>query len=82
MTDKEYIKCSITFSGIPESKIRSFTKKDGTEESALDLTIIKRKSPDKYGHDIAVFVSQSKEEWESKAPKIFIGNGKIFGSEY
>ena len=32
---------------------------------------------DNYGNNASVFVSQTKEERESKAPKKFVGNGKV-----
>ena len=32
---------------------------------------------DDYGNNASVFVSQTKEERESKTPKKFVGNGKV-----
>lgn len=71
------LKGNITFADIPESKLRHFTRKDGTEDTGLDISIIQRKEPDKFGNTHAIYVTQKKEEWLNKEPKIFIGNARI-----
>jgi hypothetical protein len=35
----------------------------------------------KFGHNVSVIVEQSKEERDAKAPKKFVGNGKVFWTQ-
>jgi hypothetical protein len=42
----------------------------------LNLTISVNDQDDQYGNNISVWGSQSKEEREAKANRVFIGNGK------
>lgn len=73
-----YLKCNITFANIPEDKLRHFTRKDGSEDTALNFTIVKRKTPDVFGNTHCIYVSQTKEEVDRKDQKIFIGTGKLY----
>lgn len=43
----------------------------------LNLTISINDSVDNYGNNVSLTESQSKEERDSKAPKKYIGNGKV-----
>lgn len=43
----------------------------------LSLTISLNDKTDNYGNNVAVSVGQTKEERESKAPKTYLGNGKV-----
>jgi hypothetical protein len=71
------LKCNITFANIPESKLKHFTRRDGTEDIGLNLSIVRMRNKDKFGNTHTIYVSQTKEEWERKEPKIFIGSGKV-----
>lgn len=73
-----YLKCNITFADIPEDKLRHFKRKNGTEDTALNFTIVKRKTTDVYGNTHCIYVSQTKEEVNRKDQKIFIGTGKLY----
>ena len=45
-----------------------------------NLTINLNDTKDKFDNDCSVILSQSKEERESKAPKTYIGNGRVVWS--
>ena len=42
----------------------------------LNFDIIVNDEPDKYGKDVSLTLSQTKEERTAKEKKVFIGNGK------
>jgi hypothetical protein len=65
---------SICVSDIPKSKF----KKLENGKVYLKLIVSKRKEIDKYGNDLAVSVSKTKEEREAKAETIYCGSGKAF----
>lgn len=44
----------------------------------INLCIAARRQPDQYGNTHAIWVSQSKEERENKAEKVYVGNGKEY----
>lgn len=72
----EIIQASINLSKIDKSKIKVVDLKDGTKASFLDITIFINDEKDKYDNIASITISQSKEERESKAAKIYLGNGK------
>jgi hypothetical protein len=66
------IKCSINLNEIPKHKII-----DGKKGKYLPITITLNNDPDQFGNQGPMIVEQSKEERESKAPKVYLGNVKI-----
>ena len=50
-------------------------------EKGLSITISSSDEADKYGQNVAAWVSQSKDEREAKKPKYYVGNGKVFWSD-
>lgn len=46
----------------------------------INVCISDRKEPDKFGNDVTVFVSQTKEERDLKAPVVYCGQGKNYGA--
>lgn len=48
-----------------------------TNEESVNITISINDTVDQYGNNASIWVSQTKEEREVKAPKVYIGNGKI-----
>lgn len=62
---------SINLDKIPEDKIKRTDK-----GSFVDVAIIVKDEPDQYEKDVALHISQSKEERIGKVPRIYIGNGK------
>lgn len=69
---------SICVSDIPKNRIT--TAKNG--KKYLNITVDDRKAPDKYGNDVTVYLTQTKEERAAKVDKTYIGNGKkiVFNS--
>ena len=43
----------------------------------LNLSVTINEKTDSYGNNVSLTLSQSKEERESKAPKTYLGNGKV-----
>lgn len=66
------INLSICLSDIPKDRI----KKASNGKLYVGLTIRKRKEKDQYEQDIYSFISQTKEEREAKADKVYTGNGR------
>ena len=48
-----------------------------TNEESVNVTISLNDTPDQYGNNASIWVSQTKEERDAKAPKVYIGNGKV-----
>jgi len=63
---------SIDLTKIPKDKII-----DGKKGKYLPITITINDELDNYGNNGPVMVSQSKEERESKAAKVYLGNVKV-----
>ena len=63
---------SINLNEIPKDKII-----DGKKGKYLNITITVNDTVDQFGNQGPIVVSQSKEERESKAPKKYVGNGKV-----
>ncbi len=62
---------SIDLSKIEKAKIVK-----GKKGSYLDITGFINDEVDQYGNNVAIIVSQSKEEREVKTPRVYLGNGK------
>jgi hypothetical protein len=43
----------------------------------LNVSIIVDDKNDKFGNNVSITLSQSKEERDAKAPKTYMGNGKV-----
>jgi len=66
------IKASINLNEIPKHKII-----DGKKGKYLPITITLNDEVDQFGNQGPVLVEQSKEERESKATKVYLGNVKV-----
>ena len=66
--------CSICVTDIPRDAFK--LAKNG--KKYLNFVINKRKEVDKFGNDLTIQLSQTKEEKESKMAKVYIGQGKTF----
>jgi hypothetical protein len=66
------INTSINLNSIPKDKII-----DGAKGKYLPLTITINDEVDQFGNQGPVTVAQSKEERESKAAKVYLGNVKV-----
>jgi len=66
------IKASINLNDIPKHKII-----DGKKGKYLPITITLNDELDQFGNQGPVMVEQSKEERESKAAKVYLGNVKV-----
>lgn len=68
------INVSINLDKIDKSKIIA-----GKKGKYLNLTVgANRNGEDQFGNTHYVAISQTKEEREAKAPKVYLGNGKEF----
>ena len=54
-------------------------KKKG--EKGVQITIETKNEPDQYGQNIWAYVSQTKEQRESKAQRFTVANGKVFWTD-
>lgn len=68
------ITLSICLSDLPKEKIQ--TANNG--KKYINLVVDKRKEEGKYGETHTLYVSQSKEERESKEDKKYVGYGKEY----
>ena len=50
-------------------------------EKGIDLTISISDEGNNYGQNISAYISQSKEDRESKKPKFYVGNGNTFWTD-
>ena len=66
------INASINLNEIPKDKIIN-----GAKGKYLPITIVLNDDFDKFGNQGPITVGQSKEERESKAPKVYLGNVKV-----
>lgn len=62
---------------IDVSKIDKERLYKGEKGTYLDVTVSVNDEPDKYGKNVSVYQEQTKEERENKAPKNFLGSGKV-----
>ena len=67
---------SICLSDIPKDKIQ--TGKNG--KKYLNICISELQNVSAYGDTHTIYVSQSKEDRQAKAPKTYIGHGKNYAS--
>jgi hypothetical protein len=67
------ITISIDLMKIDKSKIKEFTRKDGTKGKSVDLILFVNEEIDKFGNNVSVALSKQKD---SNDPTIYIGNGK------
>lgn len=74
------IKINLNLTAIKENASKTFKSKDGIK-TYVNLQVSELKEVDKYGNTHTVFIEQSKEEREAKAPKIYVGNGKEWQSQ-
>lgn len=65
---------SICLSDIPKEKIKA----SANGKKYLNICIAKRREPDNYDNTHTIYVSQTKEERETKAPKSYIGSGRLY----
>lgn len=63
---------SLCVSDIPKEKI----KKHKNGKKYLSIVVAERKEKDQFDNDLYVFISQTKEEREAKADKIYVGSGQ------
>ena len=67
---------------IDKSRIKEFTKKDGTKGLGYEISIIVNDEQDKYNNIAGITAGQTKEEREAKAKKTYLGNLKrVWASE-
>lgn len=66
------IKASINLNAIPKNKII-----EGAKGKYLPIVITLNNDADNFGNQGPVIVEQSKEERESKAAKVYLGNVKV-----
>ena len=66
------IKASINLNEIPKHKIIN-----GAKGKYLPITITLNNEPDQFGNQGPMIVEQSKEDRESKAAKVYLGNVKV-----
>lgn len=50
-------------------------------EKGIDLTISISDQGNDYGQNISAYISQSKEDRESKKPRFYVGNGNTFWTD-
>lgn len=46
-------------------------------DNGINLTISANDRNDNYGHNVAAFVSQTKEDREAGKPRYYVGNGSV-----
>ena len=69
----QIISCSMDVTKIDKSKL--IQGKNGAMYFNFDVIVKDEK--DQYGKDASVSISQTKEEREAKAKKVYIGSGKV-----
>lgn len=72
------ITLSICLTDLPKEAIQ--TGKNG--KKYINLVVDKRKAESQFGETHTVYLSQSKEQRDAKADKVYVGGGKeyVFGS--
>lgn len=63
---------SLNVSKTPKDKLI-----EGKTGKFLPITAALNNEVDQYGNNVSFWVTQTKEERESKAPKTYLGNGKV-----
>lgn len=64
--------------GIDLTKVDKSTIVESNGKKFLNLVVTKRREPDQYGNTHTVYIQQSKEERQAKAPKQYVGSGKEY----
>lgn len=72
------IKLNIDLAKIDKSKIKEFTRKDGSKGKSLDLVVFLKDEADQYGNN--GFVSESVPK-DSAEKGTILGNAKIVGQK-
>lgn len=72
------IKLNIDLAKIDKTKIKEFTRKDGTKGAGLDLVVFLKDEADAYGNNGFVSISVPKDSPEKGA---ILGNAKIAGQQ-
>lgn len=70
----DLITLSVCLTDIPKEKI----KQADNGKKYLNICVAKRRETDQYGNTHTVYVSQTKEEREAKADKVYIGSAKEY----
>jgi len=52
-----------------------------SSEKGLDVTISVNDEANKYRQNVSATIAQSKEQRESKTPKVYLGNGGVFWTD-
>lgn len=47
-------------------------------DNGINITISANDRNDNYGHNVAAFVSQSKDDRDAGKPRYYVGNGSVF----
>jgi len=69
------INASLDLTKIEKSKIIK-----GKKGSYINVTMFVNDEVDQYGNNASIIISQTKEEREAKAPRVYLGNGKTVGN--
>ena len=64
-----------------ETILKALNAKQGKESEGVKLTISLSDQPSKFGQNVSVYVSQTKEQREAKTPLFYVANGKTFWSK-
>lgn len=68
-------KISICLSDIPQ-EVRKKSDKNG--KVYCEIIVDKRREKDQFGNDLTVYISQTKEQRNTRENKTYIGNGKTY----
>jgi arginine decarboxylase-like protein len=70
------INVSIDLTKIDKSKI---VEKNGKKYLSLNISV--NNDVDNYGNNVACSINQSKDERDAKAPKTYLGNGRVIWTD-
>ena len=68
----DFIRCSICVSDIPKDSI----KRANNGKAYLNIVVCEKKEADQFGNTHYIAISQTKEERDSGAKRVYIGEGK------
>lgn len=63
--------------GVNYDKLKDFVNDKGY----VNLTMFIDNDADQYNNNVTAVISQTKEQWENKVPKTYVGNGKVTKSD-
>lgn len=63
--------------GVNYDKMKDFVNDKGY----VNLNVWINDDVDQYNNNVSATVKQTKEQWEAKVPKVYVGNGKVTKSE-